>query len=143
MKVKETKENELMDALTYTGCTKLPKAVDISKPQAKIWIRAIAKVTKVDGSWSYAIIKNDYGRKPKFAKVFGSVAAISAIKTVYPYQWLDSSLVPKFRNEDERVAFIAEAYGQADASKIGKLAVEERDRLFYTWCIAQQAANHE
>ena len=139
MEVKKTKENELMDALAFTGCTKLPRVVDMTKPQSKVWVRAIAQVAKVDGTWSYAVIRNEYGRRPKVVKTFGSIAAISSIKSVHPYEWLEASSVPKFKNEEDRIAFIAECYGQ-DRERISPLSVEDRDRLFYSWFIARQIA---
>lgn len=140
---KQIKENELMDALSFTGCPKLPRAVDVSKTQGKIWILAIAKVTKVDGSWSYAILKNDFGKRPRITKIFGSVAAVAGIKSVHPYMWLDMSLVPKFKNEDEKTKFLMEAYCLNNEDRIGSLSAEDRDRLLYSYCMAKQLSEQD
>lgn len=134
MDAKKMMENELMDALSSVGCTKLPKAVDPAKTQGKVWMRAVAKVVMADGRISYAVVKNTFGSRPRVTRTFGRPAAIKEIRSLHPYEWLTD--VPKFRNEEERTAFLAEAYGESE-ERIASLDADERERLLYA-CIAKR-----
>ena len=132
-----TTEKELIDALAYSGCAKLPRAINPVKDQSRIWIRAIAKVRKITGTNSYAILKNDYGRKPKIVKMFGESAAIASIDSIHPYEWLKSEIIPSFKTEDERDMFIAKAYNCA-VEKVASRSKEEKDRLLYVYLMDAQ-----
>lgn len=123
-------EKDMYDALAYAGCAKLPRALNPAKDQSKVWIRAVAKISKKDGSESYAVLKNDYGRKPKIVKVFGSTSAIASVLSIHPYEWLKNELMPTFRTEQEKDDFLARAY-DAKIERIAALRPEEKERLLY------------
>ena len=135
----DTTEKNLMDALAYANCAKLPRAVNIIKDQSRVWIRAIAVVSNVTGAKTYAIVKNNYGRKPKFIKIFGDGAAIAKTVSIHPYEWLKPEAIPTFKNEQERDAFIARAYNTT-ADKVSGLSKEDKDRLLYTRLMDAQDA---
>ena len=119
----------------YTGLTRMPKKM--SANDKRIWIRAIAELAKKDGEVSYGVVMNDYGRKPRIVKVFGSSSAIAEIRELRPFSWLREDMVPAFVSENDRLAYIAKTYGTS-LEKVKSLPAEEVQRLYYTILINAQ-----
>lgn len=137
--MENTQEKDLMDALAYTGCSKLPRAINIVKDQSRIWVKAIAKVHKITGADTYVVLKNDYGRRPVVIKTFGESSAIANIVSIHPFEWLQPDFIPKFKNDEDRDAFLARSYGKL-VEKISALSPEDKDRLLYLHLMSVQAA---
>lgn len=136
--MENTKEKEMLDALTYAGCPKLPRAINVVKDQSRIWIRAIARVRKVTGAETYVILKNDYGRKPVVIKTFGESSAIAKIDSIHPFEWLEREFIPTFKREGDKEAFLAKVYSRP-VEKISALSDGDKDRLLYIHLFAAQS----
>lgn len=132
---RKTDELELAEALRYAEIPKLPQ--EFTAASRKIWVSAIAKVSKRSGETSYAIVRNDYGKSPKIVKVFGSISAISGIVAVYPYEFLEKDLYASYKTEQEKSALLSKVYGYTE-KKIAELPQEDRDRMFYSYLIDTQ-----
>lgn len=124
-----------IEVLRYTGLTKMPKKM--SAKDNRIWIRAIAELAKKDGEVSYGVVMNDYGRKPRIVKVFGSSSAIAEIRELRPFSWLREDMVPAFASDNERMSYIAKTYGTS-LEKVKSLSADEVQRLYYTLLISAQ-----
>lgn len=86
-----TKEKTLVEALNYCMVRELPPADD----KKSYWIKAIALVSKNDGSENYAIASIDVNTlEPKLVKDFGSIALIREVKEYYPYDFLKENFMP-------------------------------------------------
>lgn len=123
-------EKDRTDALLYAQCPKMPKMYNETRDKGKVWIRAIARTVKVTGEESYAIVKNDWGRRMKVIKTFGSPAAISSVKAIYPYEWLEKELIPSLKTREEKIAWVAKTYKENE-EKISVLNDDEIERLLY------------
>ena len=82
--MKKKEQESLIDALSYCGLRELPK-VDNNED---VWIRALAKVAKADGSFGYVLLEKDGNLKDKVKRDFGSTSIIRKIEEVYgvPYE---------------------------------------------------------
>lgn len=100
------KEMSLIDALSFCSLKALPEKDD----KKNVWIRALAEVKKIDGSESYVLLKkNPTDLENRIVKDFGTISAISKIIKVYPYDFLKSMYMPRFKKDDknEKIAYLA------------------------------------
>lgn len=128
-------EREEFEALNWAGVPEIPAAEDKDTP---VWIYAIAVVTTTANRKSYAIVRQDYGRRPNMIKTFTD-EGIARIDSVHPYKFLDANFVPKMENAAATKAYVAGAYG-VTTDEIAKLKKPEILRLFYMHCIKTQLA---
>ena len=85
----------LIDALSWASLRELPKKDN----GENIWIRALALVSKRDGSKSYvALVKGKKG-EDRMVKDFGSVSQVVSFDEIYAYEYLDSSYIPSFESK--------------------------------------------
>lgn len=136
--MENTTEKEMMDVLAYTGCVKMPRAINPVKDQSRVWIKAIARIQKITGAESYAVLRNDYGRRPRIIKTFGESASIAKIVSIHPFEWLRQDIIPQFRSEAERDAYLVRIYRTSE-ERIASLSQADKDRLFYTHLMDAQA----
>lgn len=88
----KTKKESLFDALTWASLRDLPPKAEGDR----VYIFALALVSKKDGSSGYVAIKKDRKFKDAIIKDFGSQSPIISIDEIYPYLYLDKRYVPKF-----------------------------------------------
>lgn len=126
------KEKSLINCLAALDLRDLPKEWD----KENIWILAVALVSKIDGTHSYAAIKKDKDGKDKVWKDFGNVCALNKIEKVYPYKYLDASFMPYFktRSKDERIAWLERMGEQGSFSE---MSVKELDKKVLNVAIQQ------
>lgn len=100
----ELKRKSLFEVLKDTGLSKLPN-IDEGK---KVWVKAVALVLKNDGSETYCILKKTSIDTYKIQKDYGKCSPINRILEIYPYQYIDSSFIPKFgpNDKESRISFI-------------------------------------
>ena len=126
-------EQEEFAALKWAGVPEIPAVEDKKTP---VWIYAIAKVTTTSNRQSYAIVRQDYGRKPNMILSFTD-EGILRVDSVHPYKFLDANFVPKLENAAATKGFVAKAYG-VPLENIMRLKKHEILRLFYMHCIKTQ-----
>ena len=107
-------EKNLLDALSWCGLKKLPEKDN----GEDIWLEALAKVSKADGSSCYVYIKKNGELKDVIAKDFGDVSMIVKIDEVYPFNFLKASFMPTFKanNKNERIHYLQKIYKGKDFS---------------------------
>lgn len=111
----------LSDALNWAKIGELPEKQDKRKSK-KIWIAAIALVTKVDNSRNYAVVFNDGFGQPRIKKDFGKIALIKSIDELYPYDFLMEVDRPLLKNQLDIRNYVV-SYG-SDPKKIDYLLSE-------------------
>lgn len=97
-------ENDTREMLNYVGISTIPKF-----QLNAVWVRAIAKVLKIDTSVSWVVLKRTGAKKHNIEKIFGHCAAIKKVGTpipieVIPYTYSDA--FPR-ENAEEMARFIA------------------------------------
>jgi hypothetical protein len=113
---KKRLDETLIDAMSYCSLRELPE-VDNG---TDLWIRALAKVAKSDGSFSYVyVIKDPDTLDNKVKKDFGTVSAIIKYLEYYPFYYLDARLMPTFdgNTKAERIEYLNKLDPSADHSK--------------------------
>ena len=121
--MEKIKEKTLVDALSYCDLRELPKEWD----KETVYIRAIALVSKTDGSYNYAVVKKGDGGKDNVEKDFGNISAIRAIEKVYPFRFLATNFVPTFKtkSKDERLNWLGK-FG--DGKDYSSMPLKELDK---------------
>lgn len=106
---KTTLHDTLVDALAYAHVSDLPKK-DNGK---RLWIYAIALVSKKDGTMAYCILKRNDLESYSYKAVFGTCSPLHNVAEIYPYEFADSLPVPKFAPNDKsnRIEFIQSVRG--------------------------------
>ena len=126
-------EQSLIDALSYCGLRELPEKDD----KESVWIYALAKVQKADGSISYVLMTKDSDANDKIKKDFGNVAIIRKILEVYPYAYLKQGYMPKFKTQgkEERVKYLSRLNDGTDWSA---MTVKQLDKKILALSIQKQ-----
>lgn len=99
-----TKEQSLVDALSYCGLRNLPEEWD----KENIYLKALALAMKVDGTKSYVLMQKDINGEDRMVKDFGTSAVIHTISSVHPFMYLDQKWLPIFKGKtkEERVSWL-------------------------------------
>lgn len=121
--VKDVLRESLINALSWASIRELPRKDD----GENIWIRALALVSKRDGSKGYvALVKGKEG-EDRIIKDFGSVSQIVNVEEVYPYSFLDSSYLPQFdsKKREDKIKWLElqrpeKEYGELTAKELNK-----------------------
>lgn len=96
----------LIKALSYCSLRDLP-GLDCGED---VWIKALALVTKTDGSNCYVAVEKDPKTlNNRVKKDFGSTGAIVEYNAFYPYLYLSQEYMPKFhdKTKDARVKYLS------------------------------------
>lgn len=98
-------EKSLIDALSWAGVRELPNKND----GECFYIKALALVSKRDGTSSYVALRKNEKGIDTIVKDFGTVAQIVEVKETYPYLYLDASFVPEFttKKKEERIKWLS------------------------------------
>lgn len=116
--------NGLLDALRAIGWPDLPKAIDST--YKKIWLRAIARVQRINGDIGYCLVANNGSSMPKIIRDFSPTGMICKVLSIHPYE--DSprrNIIPNFVNESHILKYFRKTkYKQSEIeallSKDGK-----------------------
>lgn len=105
-------EKSLTSVLRYTRLRELPQE-DNGK---NVWIMAIVRVRKSDGSTNYAVADKDADGKMRIMKDFGSVCSIFSIDNIYPFAYLGVEYMPVFKTQkkEERIEWLNKNSSQRD-----------------------------
>lgn len=105
-------EKSLTSVLRYTRLRELPQE-DNGK---NVWIMAIVRVRKSDGSTNYAVADKDADGKMRIMKDFGSVCSIFSIDNIYPFAFLGVEYMPVFKTQkkEERIEWLNKNVAQRD-----------------------------
>lgn len=105
-------EKSLTSVLRYTRLRELPQE-DNGK---NVWIMAIVRVRKSDGSTNYAVADKDADGKMRIMKDFGSVCSIFSIDNIYPFAYLGVEYMPVFKTQkkEERIEWLNKNAAQRD-----------------------------
>lgn len=131
---KDIERESLVSALSFCSLRDIPP-VDTGED---VWISAVAKVLKVDGSTSYALVEKDDKGGNRIIKDFGSVSAIRKVESYHPFSFLKAAYVPKFKTpkKEERIAYLNKYYG--DKEDWNKFTTKELDAKILTLAIKNQ-----
>lgn len=130
------KNKSLIDALANLGVRALPEKDN----GEDIWLKAIALVTKRDGTRSYvAVEKKPTTLENVIVKDYGSIAQIVKIEEYYPYSFLKANYIPTFKtkSKEERIVFLSK-YTKQDYST---MTLKELDKEVLKRAIITQLNN--
>lgn len=138
----KTEEKSLFSCLHYAKVACLPDPI---KSDDVVWIRAIAKVWKVDNSHNFCIVENDGNNNPRIVKGYGNVAAVHKFEALYPYKFLSENFLPDLKSRKEIRKFLVangldEEYAKELLSVKGKteekLAEDNKKVIDYVYRVA-------
>ena len=131
------KKKSLISCLAALDLRDLPKEWD----KEDVWILAVGLISKIDGTFSYAALKEDENGDARVVKDFGNICAIRKIEKVYPYKFLDASFMPMFktRAKDERIAWLER---MGEKGNFSEMSAKELERKVLN-VVIQQVLNIE
>ena len=91
---------ELSEILGELGLDKLPNQETKETKKEHIWVKALALVTKKNGSKSYVLLKRDERLKEFIIKDYGCVSAIFNINKIYPFEFLQPQFIQGFSTDN-------------------------------------------
>lgn len=80
----------------------------------RIWIKAIAKVWKCDGSTNYCVVVNDGENNPIVTRDFGNTATIMKFEDIYPTLFLKDGYMPDLRKQSDCIEYLSKHEYKAD-----------------------------
>lgn len=80
----------------------------------RIWVKAVAKVWKCDGSTNYCVVANDGSNNPVVMKDFGNPATIMKYDEIYPTLFLKDGYMPDLRKQSDCIEYLAKHEYKAD-----------------------------
>ena len=120
---KDITRESLINALSWASLRELPEKDN----GENIWIRALALVSKRDGSKSFVAMVKGKNGEDRILKDFGAVSQIVNIEEVYPYSYLDSSYLPQFdsKKREDKIKWLElqrpdENYSELTAKELNK-----------------------
>lgn len=102
---KDILRESLIDALSWASLRELPKKDN----GENIWIRALALVSKRDGSKAYVALVKGKNGEDRIIRDFGSVSMIVKIEEIYAFEYLDSSYLPTFdsKKKEDKIKWLS------------------------------------
>jgi hypothetical protein len=102
---KDILRESLIDALSWASLRELPEKDN----GENIWIRALALVSKRDGSKAYVALVKGKNGEDRIIRDFGSVSIIVKIEEVYAFEYLDSSYLPTFdsKKKEDKIKWLS------------------------------------
>ena len=103
--VNDATRESLINALGWASLRALPEKDN----GENIWLRALALVSKRDGSKGYVALVKGKNGDDRIIKDFGSIAPIVSIEETYPYVYLDSNYLPSFESKkrEDRIKWLS------------------------------------
>ena len=118
-----SKENSMVDALSYCSLKELPPEWD----NENVYLKALALVKKVDGSESYVLIQKNRMGEDVIVKDFGSSAVVCEKKGIYPFIYMEAKWIPILRNKEEKVSWLVK-FGEKE-EEVSTLPSKKLDKL--------------
>lgn len=102
---KDILRESLINALSWASLRELPQKDN----GENIWIKALALVSKRDGSKAYVALMKGKNGEDRLIKDFGSVSQVVKIEEVYAYSYLDSSYLPQFdsKKREDKIKWLS------------------------------------
>lgn len=102
---KDILRESLIDALSWASLRELPEKDN----GENIWIRALALVSKRDGSKAYVALVKGKDGEDRIIRDFGSVSMIVKIEEIYAFEYLDSSYLPTFdsKKKEDKIKWLS------------------------------------
>ena len=88
----------LVDALQYAGVRELPNEAE----EGREWLKALALVSKRNGSKAYVALAKGKAGEDKIVKDFGEISAVAVIEKIYPYLYVEQSTMPQFKTNTKK-----------------------------------------
>lgn len=88
----------LVDTLSWCGLRELPEEWDGQRE----WLKALALVSKKNGSKAYVALAKGKMGEDKIVKDFGEISAVAVIEKVYPYLYAEGIAVPQFKTNTKK-----------------------------------------
>ena len=136
--MEDTKKESLVEAVRCAKITELPEEFKESKEDKRYWINAIALVGKKDLSHNYVLMERDAKGKPMVVRDFGRPAIITSIDAIYPYMFLDKSLIPKFNTVEDIKQYLISNYGMEHKQRIENATNQQLKLLLYKFIESKQ-----
>ena len=102
---KDILRESLINALSWASLRELPPKDN----GENIWIKALALVSKRDGSKAYVALMKGKNGEDRLIKDFGTVSQVVKIEEVYAYSYLDSSYLPQFdsKKREDKIKWLS------------------------------------
>ena len=102
---KDITRESLISALSHCSLRELPPKDN----GENIWIKALALVSKRDGSKAYVALMKGKNGEDRLIKDFGTVSQVVKIEEVYAYSYLDSSYLPQFdsKKREDKIKWLS------------------------------------
>jgi hypothetical protein len=102
---KDILRESLINALSWASLRELPQKDN----GENIWIKALALVSKRDGSKAYVALMKGKNGEDRLIKDFGTVSQVVKIEEVYAYSYLDSSYLPQFdsKKREDKIKWLS------------------------------------
>ena len=88
----------LIDALQYASVRELPNEAE----EGREWLKALALVSKRNGSKAYVALAKGKTGEDKIVKDFGEISAVAVVEKVYPYLYAEGIAVPQFKTNTKK-----------------------------------------
>ena len=88
----------LIDALQYASVRELPNEAE----EGREWLKALALVSKRNGSKAYVALAKGKTGEDKIVKDFGEISAVAVIEKIYPYLYAEGIAVPQFKTNTKK-----------------------------------------
>lgn len=88
----------LIDALQYASVRELPNEAE----EGREWLKALALVSKKNGSKAYVALAKGKMGEDKVVKDFGEISAVAVIEKIYPYLYAKETAMPQFKTNTKK-----------------------------------------
>ena len=119
-------DNDTREMLNFVGITSIPRY-----QSSAVWVRAIAKVLKIDTSVSWVVLKRTGAKTHNIEKIFGHCAAIKKVGTPIPIEVIPYNYSAAFpsNNSYEMAKFISQYTGENAEEWQQKTMTELTDKM--------------
>ena len=132
----QEEEKTLSEALQYAHIPSMPELYD--EKSGDVWIKALIKVTKINGHTNFALAKIDENGNPRIVKDFGVMAGIVSIDEIRPYYFLKEQYIKTFKDKKEIVSYLAKVNPEYSEEELSKKKKDEIKQILYNGFIKQQ-----
>jgi len=119
-------DNDTREMLNFVGISSIPKF-----QKSAVWVKAIAKVLKIDTSVSWVVLKRTGAKTHNIEKIFGHCAAIKKLGTPIPIEVIPYNYSAAFpsNNSYEMAKFISQYTGENAEEWQQKTMTELTDKM--------------
>lgn len=119
-------DDDTREMLNFVGITSIPRY-----QSSAVWVRAIAKVLKIDTSVSWVVLKRTGAKTHNIEKIFGHCAAIKKVGTPIPIEVIPYNYSAAFPSNSsyEMAKFISQYTGEKAEEWQQKTMTELTDKM--------------